>query len=165
MRSKVFQTSQNLKCQFPLVPINGDNQGFTIHFNWKGENLVTSYPSEMRKLFLSCLTLEQDRKQEGLCEMFGFFPPSGELFVVIIAQNMCCFYSSAPEPDCLGHLLPPSGARASVLTFMQPQPLNLPFLQRPACTLQSHTCPGHTLHPSMEKRERKRSLVLNLSLG
>lgn len=166
MTTKVLQTSQNLKSQYPLVLINCDNQDFTVHFSLKDENLVTSYPFEMRKLVLSCFILEQGDSRKDSVKCLGFFPQE-ELFVASIAQNICCFCSSGPKPDCLGYLLPPSGTRASVLTLTQPQPLKLAFLQRPACTSQSHTCPGHTGHtatlqPSMGKKGRKRSLVIIL---
>lgn len=90
--------------------------------------------------------------------MFGVSPhPQGELFVASISQNIC-LYSLAPEPDCLGQLLCPSGTRVSVLALTQPQPLTLPFLHRAACTTQSQSCPGQALQPSLEKKGRKRRL-------
>ena len=67
------------------------------------------------------------------------------------------FTPLAPEPECLGHLLPTSEARASVLTLMQSQPLNLPFLQRLACTLQLYLPWSYvmSLHGAERKREKR----------
>lgn len=92
--------------------------------------------------------------QEGLCELFGFHPPVGSYLLPSLLRKAAPFTPLAPEPECLGHLLPTSGARASVLTLMQP--LNLPFLQRLASPLQLHLSWSYatSLHGAERKREK-----------
>lgn len=87
----------------------------------------------MRKLFFSCL-----RSEERLCKAFGFYPPVGSYLLAVLLRRAAPFIPFAFEPECLVHLIPTSGARDSVSTLMQAQPLNLPFLQRLACTLRLH---------------------------
>lgn len=96
------------------------------------------------------------RSEEGPCELFGFNPPVGSYLLPALLGRAAPLTPLAHKSECLGHLLPTSGARASVLTLMQSQPLNLPFLQRAACTLQLHLSWSNatSLHGAEKKWEK-----------
>lgn len=111
----------------------------------------------MRKLFFSCLPSEQGDLRKGYESCWGFTSQWGVIRYQHCSADMP-FNPLTPEPEWLGHLLPASGGRASVLPLMQSPPLKLPFLQRFACRLQLPLPWSHatSLHGAEGKQKKLR---------